>query len=264
MPGTLENVTPSPIRGLVAFWNFDNQNSLSNDVAFGSHITLTEGSGTNHLTKVGDAGAATNYLVGTGAAGFTNGVGNYWRITSANAARLCQERSNYLSTVFWALHYDDDSSLNILGKDASGLSSDGTFKYVIASTANKLKQISSYHTSNDVVQVAVNTGNVITSNTWRFYTSTFSGIYTTLTFYINGTNYGIRATGNTNSASSRNFNIGTCGDASATSFNGNVDEVGIWSGARGGLSPTLTQPEINFLYNGGKGRRFPFNSGGNE
>lgn len=261
MPGTLENITPSPIRGLVAFWNFDNSGSLSNDVSYASFTTLTTGSGTNHCTYVGSPGPGTNALVG-GSYGSTNNSGAYLKITSANAARLCQESSNYLSYAMWGIHWDTTAYGGMIGKDSAGSSSAGSWKSWHNGTATKSKIFSSTHTSNDAIQVNISTGNIITSNTWRYYVTTFDGTQPVLKLFIDNTNYATKTSvGITNSTSSHSFNIGTQNDTAGSSYNGCLDEIGIWSGSRGGLSPTLTQAEINFLFNSGRGRKFPFNSG---
>lgn len=263
MPGTLENITPSPIRGLVAFWNFDNSSSLTNDVAYTSFTTRTTGSGTNYLTAINSPAYASGGLIGT-CSYTTNNVASYWRIANAASARLVQQDSNYVTFMGWGHHFDNANANGVVGKDGVGSGVNTAWGIFFPASGSKAKTMRYTHNSNNVVNVALNGSANITSNTWRQFVGAFDGLQNKRWMYVNSSEY-FEATPNitTNNGvmGTRNFNIATLNDTSSSVWNGYIDEVGIWSGSRGGLSPTLTSNEVRFLYNNGLGRKYPFNSG---
>lgn len=261
MPGTLENITPSPIRGLVAFWNFDG-NSLSNDVSssvIGS--TMTVGTGTNHLTMNNFVGSSLG-LIGLSSA-HSNNSANYWKIAAASSISLCQEGSNYVTFCSW-IKPDTNTignDLGIIGKIAttSSSASNGTWGIYNPAGSTVLRRINLAASSNGLSLKTLQTDQLIVSNQWNYVVSSISN--GSANVWVNLTNYYTSSFGySTNYKSTRNFGIGAHESFTSTSFPGKIDECGIWSGSRGGLSPTLTSNEIKFLWNNGNGRRFPFNS----
>ena len=259
MPGTLENITPSPIRGLVAYWNFDGA-TLSNDVSYTvAGSTRTIGTGTNHLTMVGNVGSSSG-VVGNSSI-HTNNVNNYWKIPNASAKTLAQESSNCLTCISWVYPRTTTTGRRaIIGK---GYGSGNESWQVILDNelTGKVDAWSTISENGVSARSLAYLEKKVNLSNWNFIVM---GVTTGRThfLYANITNYFAAANAQpTNYSSTVDFNIASTDNSTSQILNGSVDECGIWSGSRGGLSPTLTTNELRFLWNNGLGRKFPFNSG---
>ncbi|NTW31028.1 MAG: hypothetical protein HGB12_00060 [Bacteroidetes bacterium] len=87
---------------------------------------------------------------------------------------------------------------------------------------------------------------------WVMYTMTIKGSTKKVNFYANGSYIGTEQTFvNTLNIGSTFCSIGIQCPASLNTFDGNIDEAGVWS-------RVLTTAEISALYNSGAGLQYPF------
>ena len=91
-------------------------------------------------------------------------------------------------------------------------------------------------------------------NTWYFVVGTYNHLTNTITTYIDDMTPATAVPGSGTGGStqtSSDFNISYYTGSNAATFDGSVDEVGVWNVA-------LTARQVAELYNGGAGKSYPF------
>ena len=142
-------------------------------------------------------------------------------------------------------------------RNATSLGDEWQFIYF----ENKLQLHKFDRNSNSIIQGVASPVNPFLLNTWYFIVCTDNGTKTNagMKLYVNGTaqtttnaNSGGTYTGMNNGTAISRIGRGAWDLLSLTSHQGYIDEASIWK------NKVLTETEINFLYNSGNGRTYPF------
>lgn len=210
----------SLLTNIVSYWKLDGNSTDSLGINNGTDTSITYNAGNGIIiqgagfTKAGSSLIATAFQFTTG----TNAKSfSIWIKPTASLLRG------------WAIGGGVDSANNAFGLF---LGTDGTGDLVFFGNGG----------ANDLSITTISGG------VWSHVVVTYDG--TTLTAYVNGSSAASAL--RTLATSAGNTNIGRRTDNTA-SWDGAIDEVGVWSRA-------LTAGEVTQLYNGGVGLQYPFSS----
>ena len=223
----------SLLTNLVSYWKLDGNSADSLALNNGTDTSITYGTSYGKINQ----GA------------LFNGTSSYISLGTQSALSL---QSN-MSISVW---------INVNTLPASGSLNNILSKYSNQTNAGGYDLRLYNNSGTQVIEFIVSTGTAIASalyvytlslNTWYHLVATNDG--TTSTLYLNGTSVATATIGNPGPSTNSTPNIG-CLDLVGSFerfFNGDIDEVGVWSRA-------LTSTEVTTLYNGGAGLSYPFSS----
>jgi hypothetical protein len=216
---------------LVSYWKLDESSGNASD-SVGSN-TLTN----NNTTTYGAA------KINNGA--IFNGSNQY-----LNSATITPFTNAY--TVNYWVNPDDSDTSNQTSFSIRPSSGNANIIQVEGLSTSKLRCI--MYSSNGTSYKDYRTSVALTAGTWYMITLTWDG--TTWTIYTNGTADSsiTKTTDNsvTLTSTSRTLRLGA-ETGSSNFFDGNLDEVGVWSSA-------LSSTEVTELYNSGNGKQYPFST----
>jgi len=215
------------LTGLVSYWKLDEASGNAAD----SH-------GSNNGTNVGTA---------TFTAGKINNA------LTLNGSTQCQTVGTSLLSAYTAVSVACGIKLDVTGafQHMIGKTDDATYNQLFRVTnANKLQA-----TVATATETYITGATSLTTGVWYFAVYTWDG--TNINLYLNAsTDTSAVAKSGTMKTSSDLVSIGRSSVVSASYFDGQIDEVGIWNKA-------LTAAEVTELYNGGAVLPYPFTSTAN-
>ena len=183
---------------------------------------------------------------GTGLIGqcFTsNGINSY---VSYNTASL--NFTNSFSASFWVKTTTLQVGTNGLISSYDYSSSNYGY-YIGLNTTNKIELF--WNNTTDNLYVSTNS---IIQNQWNHIVVIWDKINTNWKVYVNNVldiNTTVASANNIRYLGSEKSNICSIYNDAANSLNGNIDAISMWN-------KTLTNAEVNELYNGGSGKQYPY------
>jgi hypothetical protein len=233
MLATMEPVSTVLTDGLMSYYKLDGNNTdaVGNSTSTDTSITYSVANG-KIIQGAGFNGSSSNITSPSAALAFTGTISvSCWVNPTAlpstgNIIDILARTTNSAGFYGWDLRLRDDAGAQQLEWALTNTSSINTF-------------------------VTINT--TLPTSTWSHLVGTYDG--TTARLYLNGIQIG-STTGSWNGLGTNNFYIGAVNyNAGVTRFfNGDIDEVGIWS-------RPLTASEITTIYNNGIGLQYPFYQG---
>lgn len=223
--------TAIPTTGLVSYWKLDEASGTRYDAV-----------GTNHLTSNNSVDQAAGKVANC--ATFVAASSQFLSIPSNASLQL----GNTNWTVAGWVKPTANAEYFLVGKMAG---STGYGDFQIYRTLNT-RLIYVDVRSNTTIRASVTSTNVVPTNTWTHFCARHNASTPSLEIFINGAldNSAINYTNGAPIVSTNSFTIGRYSDANSP-FTGSLDEISFHK-------RLLTTNEITFLYNSGRGRRFPF------
>jgi hypothetical protein len=247
----------SLLTGLVSYWNFNSQNTISSGTYAGQFGYADATATGNTLVDAADPqdlfgqwGDSSSAFHSTGGknGGYvdivndSNTVGLYSTLLFAKNPISFNNQGSY-SFSFW-VNKDADNSLDgwLMGISPSGSPSNTYFGIQISSGKVVVYPNGSAGTSQDTSK------NVSSAGWHNIIISVSSGVLTT---YVDGVSLSPFTISTPRSGASCYFSLAPEVSISSANFYGSIDEVGYWSRA-------LTPTEAATLYNSGSGKFYPF------
>jgi hypothetical protein len=251
-------VLPSLLTGLVSYWNFNSQDTISSGTYAGQFGYADATATGNTLVDAADPqdlfgqwGDSSSAFHSTGGknGGYvdivndSNTGGLYSTLLFAKNTISFNNQGSY-SFSFW-VNRDANTSLDgwLMGISSSGSSPSNTYFGIQISSG---KVVVYPNGSAGTVQ---DTSKFVSSSGWHnIIVSVSSGVLTT---YVDGVSIFPFTISTPRSGASCYFSLAPNVSISASNFYGSIDEVGYWSRA-------LTPTEADTLYNGGSVKFYPF------